>query len=232
MGRFIFAFLTIVTASFSQAQTRATAQAQRQNPYRYQNLQTERSTYYRPTVSAKGFRVELLKPTGSATGVATKSNGRKEEGTSEMKDAMGFSLGYVSFPVESLGFATNLAYIQMVSGNSNSNLIRGEFSLGTAFSSMVSMKAGINVSTLPNYSLTDGRDSRVSWSVNPGIGYQIGIAIEANRNFGFDIGFVQMNQEIKYDYTDIGDFGQQAIGESGKISMRESGLQVGLHATF
>ncbi len=164
-------------------------------------------------VSSKGFRVSLFKPIlevktnvehrGHAESYSWEYYGRVE-------DVFGLSLGYASLPVQSFGWTTNLSFIQVEKKSFAGGLGRADGNLAYTFSSIFNVKAGLNVSRFV-------RESD-AYMKKPGIGFQSGLGIQISKNFGLDIGYIQMRQSGSEDrYV---------------IDMREQGLEIGMHGTF
>ncbi len=58
-----------------------------------------------------------------------------------------------------------------------------------------------------------------SEEISPSIGLQAGVGVQLTKNFGFDLAYTQMNQTAN-------------LSNGVKLDIRESGLELGLNATF
>lgn len=162
-------------------------------------------------VSSRGVRVSLLKPTLDFD-VKLSGRGRSNSGKESFDNATGASVGYVYLPVGQLGFTTGVAHVSVTEGGSSAGLTRLEGNLAYAFTSKVNAKGGLNLSkftSAPNSMLTD---------LETGLGAQAGLGLQMTRNLGIDLMYSQMNQS--------------GNTQGVKIETKESGLEIGLNATF
>lgn len=162
------------------------------------------------SVSSRGVRVSLFKPFLAAE-VELSSGGQSASLTGTVNPSLGLSLGYVSLPVGSLGWGTNVAYIDISSTNSRSSIGLGRIdgNLGYAFNEIWNWKGGLNFSKFVSGELKELEGS---------FGLQTSVGAQFTRNFGIDLGLVSMSQSKSI--------------EGAKVDLREAGLELGLNATF
>lgn len=169
------------------------------------------STAKMPTddgISSKGFRVGIVKPMLEADIKASyqgQSFGNKEK----LDEALGFSLGYASLPVQELGWTANATYMDIKNNGESTGLARIDGNLAYAFTSIINVKGGLNVSKL-----TKSESSKY----DAGIGFQGGVGVQLTKNFGLDLGYTQMNQSGSSDGV--------------KVDLKEAGVEIGLNGTF
>jgi hypothetical protein len=160
-------------------------------------------------VSSQGFRVSIVKPMLDSE-VKLSGNGASNSYSQTLDQALGLSLGYVSLPVQQLGWTANATYLDIQNNGYTTSLVRIDGNAAYAFTNIISIKGGLNITKL-----TGGNDAE---KFDAGIGFQGGIGIQVTKNFGFDVGYTQMNQSTNLDGYDI--------------SVREAGLEIGLNGTF
>lgn len=161
------------------------------------------------TISSKGFRIGIVKPILELD-LKVSLGGASASDYTKVNDALGFSLGYASLPVQALGWTVNFAYMDLNTKESSADMVRVDGNLAYAFTDILSIKGGLNISKLT------GKDS--ADDLNAGIGLQGSLGVQITRNFGIDIGYIQMNQSGTMLGTDV--------------DLKESGLELGLHGTF
>ncbi len=160
-------------------------------------------------IASKGVRISVLKPVLEAEIKASykgQSFGTKEK----LDDALGFSVGYASLPVQELGWTANLAYMDVKNEGTSTGMMRADGNLAYAFTSILNVKGGLNLSKF-----TSGTNNE---KLNPAIGFQGGLGVQVSKNFGLDIGYTQMNQSGSLDGVNV--------------DIKESGLEIGLNGTF
>jgi hypothetical protein len=169
------------------------------------------STATMPTTEsgAKGIRLSLLKPVLKAE---MKASFGSESVTvkDDLDEAMGFAVGYASLPVQAFGWTANVAYLEVKNDGTTGGIYRVDGNAAYAFSSLVNVKGGLNLSKLTN---TDS-----STEFKPAIGLQANVGFQITKNFGVDLGYTQMNQTADEDGLDM------------KFQM--SGFEVGVNGTF
>jgi hypothetical protein len=92
---------------------------------------------------------------------------------------------------------------------SSTGLARIDGNLAYAFTSIVNVKGGLNISKFTKSETSD---------YNAGIGFQGGVGVQLTRNFGMDLGYTQMNQSGSSDGV--------------KVDLKEAGIEIGLNGTF
>jgi len=170
------------------------------------------STAEMPTndgISSKGFRIGIVKPMLDAD-LKASYQGQSFSNKEKLDEALGFSLGYASLPVQELGWTANATYMDIKNEGSSTGLARIDGNLAYAFTSIINIKGGLNVSKL-----TSGENHD---KINAGIGFQGGVGVQLTRNFGLDLGYTQMNQSGSMDGV--------------KVDLKEAGFEVGLNGTF
>ena len=164
--------------------------------------------------SSQGVRVSVMKP---IVDFQLKKDGRSSE-KYKMPQALGFSVGYASLPVQQLGWTVDAAYLtnlKMTDKTDSSssvtwNAARVSGNLGYAFTDMLNAKGGIN--------LTKMVSGELSSSFTPSLGFQAGVGVQFTPNLGLDVNYVYMNQTLSI------------IGTTVDAVM--SGAEVALHGTF
>lgn len=160
------------------------------------------------SISSKGFRIGIVKPMLEADIKASyqgQSFGNKEK----LDEALGLSLGYASLPVQELGWTANATYMDIKNNGESTGLARIDGNLAYAFTSIVNVKGGLNVSKLTKSDAS---------KYDAGIGFQGGVGVQLTRNFGLDLGYTQMNQSGSSDGI--------------KVDLKEAGVEIGLNGTF
>lgn len=196
-----------------------TAMAQNSNSGSYPNSNT--MSYSVPS-AAEGFRVSLLRPMLKAelkgsgdVKIYDKNDNEVGKTSDEVKNTMGFGLGYANVPVQSVGFAGQLAYLKLEGekGSDDVNLLRLEGNATYGFTDSVYAKGGLNFSkfTSKNFEKLDG-----------GFGLQAGVGFQVTQNLGFDLNYGLMN--FSKDFNES--------GYSGKLELQLRGFEVGLTGTF
>ena len=171
----------------------------------------------RNTVSSEGFRVSLLR---SNLSYKYKGNffGVDFNETFKVDRTVGLSLGYVSFPVQQIGWSTNAAIMEL-KNESTVKVWRADGNLGYAFNPNVLVKAGLNLSNM--------RNKEADATYKPNIGAQAGFGFQFNKNLGLDLSYVIMRQTIVGDITTNG----VKTGEL-EIDGTLSGTELALTGTF
>ncbi|MBX7231332.1 MAG: hypothetical protein K1X29_04510 [Bdellovibrionales bacterium] len=158
-------------------------------------------------ISSKGFRIGVVKPMLEADYKLSYQGQHLE--IEENLEALGFSLGYASLPVQELGWTTNATYMDIKSEGGSVGLARIDGNLAYAFTSIINVKGGLNVSKFT---------SREISKYDAGIGFQGGVGVQITKNFGLDLGYTQMNQSDSVNGV--------------KVNLKESGVEIGLNGTF
>lgn len=166
------------------------------------------STAKMPTddrISSKGFRMGIVKLMLDADfKVSIPGKSFNEKG--KLPEALGFSLGYASLPVQDLGWTTNTTFMHA----DGVGFARIDGNLAYAFTSIVNVKGGLNVSQLISGTTFEKR--------NAGIGFQGGVGVQLTKNFGLDLGYTQMNQS-----NSLGGY---------SVDAKLAGVEIGLNGTF
>lgn len=158
--------------------------------------------------AASGIRVALIKPILSGNGL--ENVGLRN---SRFEDSMGLSLGYSDLSVGELGYTASFNFInqKILSDNfvfaKNGQMVRADLNMGTSLNSTYSVKAGLNISKFTSIATAE---------IEPIIGAQASVGMQATRNLGFELGYVMMSQQV---YT-----------TKGMIS--QSGFELGVTGTF
>ncbi len=160
-------------------------------------------------ISSKGFRISIVKPMLSAD-IKASYKGQSASNSETLDSALGLSLGYASLPVQELGWTSNFTYMDIKNEGSTTGAVRADGNLAYAFTQIVNIKGGVNLSKL-----TSGTNSD---KLNPGIGFQGGLGIQLTRNFGLDVGYTEMNQSGSLDGV--------------SVDLKEKGMEIGLTGTF
>jgi hypothetical protein len=168
-------------------------------------------------ISSQGVRISIVRPTLDMK-IEAKFDGQTFSGTAKPDSALGVAVGYAKLPVEELGFTTNLSLIE-AKVDSSVNIVRLDGNLGYAINKHINLKGGLNT-----MKFTSGDTVK---DFNPGLGYQLSLGLQLNKNVGLDIGYSELNSSGKLPVTSDG-------VEIDKLNMdlKMSGLEVGLSATF
>ncbi len=183
-------------------------------------------------ISSRGLRISLISAPSYlfATG---------NDGTSSSRNYDSFpgvSIGYADLKVGQFGWTSNLAYLSLgehyvdtfttVQDNSitsgsktysgSINFVRADFNVAYTFNKYFNFKAGLN--TLKCINGTGYDSGSENYFKNLGFGYQSSIGIQLTKNYGFDIGFSDMNF--------------QGSNSNGSGNYTISGLEVALSGTF
>lgn len=159
-------------------------------------------------ISSKGFRVSLVRPMLEAE-FKIQGSGQSFTSKSKIKDSIGLAVGYVSLPVQSIGWTGNLAYMDLKDEGDNVNMLRADGNVAYAFTNLVNVKGGLN---LTKFTSENAKDYR------PAIGLQASVGFQATKNFGIDFGYTQMNQTLDNEFADV------------KLKM--SGFEIAVNGTF
>ena len=169
------------------------------------------STTKMPTdeISSRGVRIGIVKPMLEYEAKVDYS-GNSFSFKDKLDEAIGFSVGYASLPVQEFGWISNLTYIDIKNQGTKSGLIRLDGNLAYAFTSFVNVKGGLNLSKFTS----DGNMAKL----DPSLGFQGGLGFQVTKNFGVDIGYTQMNQS--------------GTNSDLKLNFKVAGAEIGLNGTF
>ncbi len=160
----------------------------------------------------QGVRMAFLKPVLKMKMKATVEGFGSFTDTEKLDSANGVSVGYAYLPIQSAGFTTNLALINIKeNGDDSVSMIRADGNLAFAVNPMMNFKGGLNLTTL--------NKSEFRKDFKPGVGFQASAGFQLNRNLGVDVGYVTMNQQSK-------------TIDGVSMSLEESGPEVSLTGTF
>lgn len=192
---------TIVASSFAQAATSNTV-----------STQAPKNIWANET-SSQGVRVAITKP---MVDFKLKASGESSD-SFKMNEAIGVSIGYASLPVQQLGWTVDGAYLsnlKMKDPDSSSSVTwsaaRLSGNLGYAFTEMLNVKGGINLTKMVSGTSAD--------KFSPSLGFQAGLGVQFTPNFGLDVNYLQMNQTLSI------------LGTSVDAVM--TGYELALHGTF
>ncbi len=176
--------------------------------------QIEKST----AVSSEGFRVSLLRSNLSMKINADYGDEKVNE-TYKIDQTVGLSLGYVSLPIQQLGWTASLAALQLAVDEDELSMLRADGNVGYAINSYFNIKAGLNISNIKT------NDSEASFK--PDIGTQAGIGFQFNKNFGLDINYVITKQFVTVEKK----FNNVVSGKS-RFTPEQTGTEIALTGTF
>jgi hypothetical protein len=159
--------------------------------------------------TVQGLRIGLSRPSLKADIKAT-GYGVTVTNSSNLNDTMGFSVGYAHFPLQQLGWSSNLSYLEIKGDNSNVGISKLDGNLGTAFNKTINLKGGFNISKF-----TSGDNSN---AFQASVGLQASLGVQFTPNLGLDIGYLVMNQTGHLN--DI------------TVELSESGPEISLTGTF
>ena len=142
-------------------------------------------------------------------------NSQSPEGSVRVQDFQtdlrSFSLGYVSVPDSGLGFLGGLSLGLDSRFQDRKSYYRLQ-ALGTyTLAEVLHFKAGVNFS--------GARFEGLPSNLSPGLGVQAGFGLQFTEVYGLDIDYVLMNQSAR---TSANNF----------LDVQQSGLEIGLNATF
>ncbi|UOF00615.1 porin family protein [Bdellovibrio reynosensis] len=124
----------------------------------------------------------------------------------KMDTAMGLSIGYVSLPVQQLGWTSNLSFIQAKKEQLSLNYIRLDGNLAYALNEKFYFKGGLNGTKIIG---KEGESLKTGYDLQVGVGYQVDSTI-------FELGY-----SSTHFLTELPGFG-----------MTVSALELGVSATF
>ncbi len=133
----------------------------------------------------------------------------------------GFALGYAYIPVDDLGFILNSVYNFYDDEIEN---FRFEASVSYAASDILYIFGGFNTSTYTALfsNQTDLLGNRLDWSSEFGLGYQLGIGIQATDRLGISLAYYETNSAVQIESS--------ALNLDTDLQM--DGLELQLNATF
>jgi hypothetical protein len=159
--------------------------------------------------ASEGFRLSAFTMFPSFK-VKASVGGYSGSGSTSLDSGIGASLGYAYLPVQSLGFTTNLGYIQFRKDGDSAGMVRLDGNLAFAASEIIVLKGGLNVSKW-----TSGT---ILTEIDPAIGGQAGLGLQVNKNFGVDIAYVLMRQN--------------EARNGAELELQTSGVEIGINGTF
>ncbi len=160
----------------------------------------------------EGFRVAFVKPVLSMKMTATVEGLGAASQTEKIDSANGVSFGYAYLPIQSAGFTTNVAIINLKEqGDDSVAMLRADGNLAFAINPTVNFKGGINLATMNKSGFRQDFSSEV--------GFQASAGFQFNRNFGVDVGYVTMAQQSK-------------TIEGVSVALEQSGPELSLTGTF
>jgi hypothetical protein len=160
------------------------------------------------TFSTQGFRIALVRPMLALEIKAADLN--QPLMTENLDSSLGLSAGYVSLPVQAVGFTASGTFLDIKDRNDSLTIVRADGNLAYAFSHQVNVKGGFNLS---NISIKDANQS-----FSPGIGVQASVGFQITKNFGLDLGYTIMNQSTTV--------------EGIRVNLKESGPELAVNGTF
>ena len=198
----IIGFLVIaILASTSFAQNKSTTQMQQDEG-----------------ISSKGLRVSIVRPNLDGKAKAN-YNGLSLDVSEKIDETLGIAIGYANLPVEEMGWTTNAAIMESKNNGTSANIARIDGSLAYAFNKYVNLKGGLNI-----IKFTSGKGVK---DLNPGLGFQASAGLQITRNFGLDLGYVEMNASGKAPIT----YNGQEIGKADS-DIKLTGFEIALNGTF
>ncbi len=154
-------------------------------------------------------RIGVLAPLLDAS-FKVSNEGQSKTSSESIQDSLGISAGYANLPLQELGWTANGSYMRIANGGPSFGLARVDGNLAYAFSEVMNVKGGLNLSKF----ISGGDLPKLDAS----LGVQLCLGFQMTKSFGLDIGYTQMNQSGKFD-----DF---------NLELKESGLELGLYGTF
>lgn len=169
--------------------------------------------------SSKGLRVAILKGPRDI-GFDSRYEGYLiGVGNGSYDSVYGLSVGYANIPVQSIGFTSNLAYLQFKSEFDDSNAFRVDANVTFGLNELFVLKGGMNAVKFVGDSLFS--------DFNPALGVQAVVGVQVTPNFGFDVGYSLIKSSgslpIYYNGSKFGDT---------DVNISISGLEVAAHGTF
>lgn len=160
--------------------------------------------------SSNGMRLTVMKPWYDAE---AKLSGYSRSVKGKLNKSYSLGLGYANLPVQQLGWVMNAFYIHFPKEGTDSmdhGMARLDGSLAYAFTEVLNVKGGLNLSKLVAGSGAD--------KYSPAVGFQAGVGVQFTSNLGLDLNYVQMNQT--------------ASVEGLSVDLKLSGFELALHGTF
>ena len=149
-----------------------------------------------------GMRISLLK--SFFDGKLKDDNGNQASG--DVDTDFSFGIGYADINRNDIGYTTNL-FITKFEESASSIRLDGNITYG--FNQFVYGIGGLNINHF-----VDGLDADSS----PSLGFQLGLGTQINRNFGLNLLYTELNNNIEGTFEDL--------------SLKINGIELGLNATF
>jgi hypothetical protein len=166
------------------------------------------------TVSSQGIRVGFTRSILDAQ-INFSMDSLSTEYSRKIDESLGLSVGYVHLPIQSLGWAASGSFFQMKNnGQEAAQMIRLDGNLAYTFNQYFHIKGGLNTSEFIKGNLLTQMSADLSGQA--GVGFQI------NKNFGFDVGYVEIHQSGTLN-TSLGDM---------DMKYKFSGIEMGFNGTF
>ncbi|MCB0392169.1 MAG: hypothetical protein KDD58_12835 [Bdellovibrionales bacterium] len=168
----------------------------------------------RPTpvksISSNGFRIEISKPTlEQQVAITDKELGFQDNFIEGNTTALGASVGYTRVNIKDLGLSAKINFTHY---RTNLQSIKGILNATYGFNEHIYAFAGGN----------GNKFTREFHELNFGAGYQAGIGLQLNENFGIELSKFQLNNEGTIRKED-------SIKD---VSYQIDGVELSLHATF
>ena len=168
-------------------------------------------------ISSQGFSVSYVRPSLEYNANLTGNNFSKAM-SGKLDQTNGLSFGYVSLPIQSLGWTANTTLLEIKNNEISVQVGRADGNLAYAFNKYINVKGGFNLSQFIK--------SETAEKYNAGFGFQAGLGFQMTKNVGLDVGFTEIHQSGKISVNN---------GISSKdydIDYKLSGLELGLTGTF
>lgn len=186
------------------------AQAQRPSESGTSSMKATK-TSSKGRMAANGLRVSLIQQTTDLE-MNVRNGDLSNSNKASAVRTFGASIGYAYLPVQTMGFTSNFAFLQLqAGGNRHFEMARLDMNAAYAFRSDFYVKGGINGAKFTNTFLAD---------VNAATGFQIGLGVQPSRQFGIDISYVQMNQSGKFNWS------------PATVDLKEVGPEISITGTF
>ena len=168
---------------------------------------------------AQGFSISLVKDFMDAK-INVSGTQASEAENADHKYGIAFGSSHIAN--QQLGGMGRLIYTAYDGGEGEDvKLLRLDGNATYGMSSTVYLYGGLNISRVTNIS---SDDPYLKIDINPGVGFQLGVGAQFNKNMGVQIGFARLNNKVEISAPDF--------GLSADAELIIEGLEVALVGTF
>jgi len=153
---------------------------------------------------SKGFRVEFIKSFSDGS-LTLKDGSSSDRASGDLDHKFGIGFGYANIGLNEPGFIAHIIFNQF---NETAESIRFEGNGTYGFSEYIYFQGGLNLNKF----------TKGPTKLDAGIGFQFGIGVQLNEQFGLNFSYVKINNAVSIDGV--------------KAEFEAQGLELNLHATF